>query len=78
MDPTSQIDRTNYFGLYCTALAFSKSSDNGHDKVGATPRHELVADYSCRIQAQYSGRRDQTPRERDGKQKRTIRRHVFD
>ncbi|MCY1691068.1 hypothetical protein OVA29_10605 [Exiguobacterium sp. SL14] len=32
MEPTFQIDCTKCFGLCCTALAFSKSSDFGHDK----------------------------------------------
>ncbi|WP_200904895.1 hypothetical protein [Exiguobacterium sp. BMC-KP] len=61
MEPTFQIDCTHCFGLYCTVLTFSKSIDFSHDKPEATPCHELVTDYSCRIQAQYSGRRDQTP-----------------
>lgn len=49
MEPTFQIDCTNCFGLCCTALAFSKSSDFGHDKPEATPCRNLDADYSCRI-----------------------------
>jgi uncharacterized protein YjbI with pentapeptide repeats len=49
MVPTFQIDCTHCLGLCCTALAFSRSSDFGHDKPEATPCRNLDADYSCRI-----------------------------
>jgi len=37
------------FGLCCTALAFSASSDFGHDKPEATPCRNLDNEYRCRI-----------------------------
>lgn len=40
---------TDCFGLCCTALAFSASSDFGHDKPEATPCRNLDADYRCKI-----------------------------
>lgn len=44
-----RVQCTNCFGLCCTALAFSASSDFGHDKQEATPCRNLDDHYRCRI-----------------------------